>query len=354
MTLSDNIKATLPLVEEFQRDGHDLRKVGSRFVTKCPFHRERTPSCCVSPNKGRFHCFGCGVDGSVIDYHVLKRGITPAEAIAELALRIRISPASPDESNRNQPAKPKVPDAPRGPRALPKLPDLHKGDATELATLAEVRRLSLEALRLASSRGLLYFCKLNDGPEAVRAWILTDRTRKNAQTRRLDGERWRHAWDADAKQWAPVEVEKRNKVRGFVGNQARWPVGIEEAQRFNSIALLEGVDLIAAFHFLIAEAREDAVGPVAMLGASNRIPNDVLNLFAGKRVRMFPHADAAGLRAAANWEAQLRPVVESIDAFDFAGLLQTGGKPVLDLNDLTNVDCDCLEAEPAVLSMMNF
>jgi hypothetical protein len=214
--------------------------------------------------------------------------------------------------------------------------------------------VSVDALKLASVRGFLWFCDMDDGPDSIRAWIITDRTRRNAQARRLDGERWRHSWESDVKQWIPVECERRRKVRGFSGNQASWPVGLEEAQRFDSIAILEGIDLLAAFHFLIAENREDAVAPVAILGASNRIPKDALNLFAGKRVRIFPHADDAGLRAAANWEAQLRPVVAHIDAFDFTGLLQAGGKPVLDFNDLTNVDCDCLEAEPAVLSILNF
>ena len=350
---SEDIKAALPIVDEFRRDGHELRRLGAQFVTLCPWHQEKT--CYVSPGKGRFHCFGCGEDGTVIDYHALKRGITPAEAIAELALRLRIS-ASTDNNGSEHPLKVKQPVSQNRPRALPKLPELHKGSAREFARLAEGRRLSVEALRLASSRGLLWFCHLKDGPEAVRAWILTDRTRKNAQARRLDGERWRHAWDVDAKQWVPVEPEKRNKVRGFTGNQASWPVGIEEAQSFDSIAILEGVDLLAAFHFLLAESREAAVAPVAVLGAGNRIPDDVLALFAGKRVRIFPHVDAnhAGLRAAANWEAQLRPIVANIDAFDLTGFTMMDGGRVKDLNDLTSIDPDCLESEPDLRSLMTF
>jgi hypothetical protein len=355
MMLSEEIKAALPIVDEFRRDGHELRKLGAQFVTSCPWHQEKTPSCYVSPGKGRFHCFGCGEDGTVIDYHALKRGITPAEAIAELALRLRI-PASADNNGSEHPAKVKQPVSQNRPRALPKLPELHNGTSTEFARLAECRRVSVEALQLASSRGLLWFCDMTDGPDIVRAWIITDRTRKNAQGRRLDGERWHHAWDADAKRWVPVEPERRRKVRGFTGNQASWTVGIEEAQRFDSIAILEGVDLLAAFHFLIAEGRENAVGPVAILGASNRIPVDVLTFFAGKRVRMFPHIDTnrAGLRAAANWEAQLLPIVKRIDAFDFTGLVQNTGQPVKDLTDLTSVSYDCMEAERAVLSIMNF
>ena len=349
--LTDDIKAALSLTDEFRLNGHDLRKVGSRFVCICPFHDERTPSCYVTT--GRFHCFGCARGGSIIDFHALSRGITAADAIAELALRLRI-PATTATNGSNQPAKPKLSDAPRSPRALPKLPELHKGSARDLAQLAEGRRLSVEALHLASSRGLLWFGHLNDGPETVAAWVITDRTRRNAQARRLDSARWLHVWDADAKQWLQVEPEKRNKVRGFVGNQASWPVGLEEAQPFDNIAILEGVDLLAAFHFLIAEGREDAVAPVAMLGASNRVPKDAMRLFACKRVRLFPHADTAGLRAAANWEAQLRPVAANIDAFDLTGLGMTCGSAVKDLNDLTSVAPDCFESEPELRSLMTF
>jgi hypothetical protein len=308
----------------------------------------------VIPDAGRFHCFGCGANGSVIDFHALKRGITPGEAITELAARLRI----PLENNRANgvvgPAKPQLHDVSKHRRPLPKLPKLQKGRAMELTRLADCRRLSVDAVKLANARGLLWFCDMMDGRDSVRAWVITDRTRRNVQARRLDGQRWHHSWDADSKQWMPVELDRQRKVRGFIGNQASWPVGIEEAQRFQSIAILEGVDLLAAFHFLISEGREDAVGPVAILGASNKIPIDVLKLFAGKRIRLFPHSDDAGLRAAANWEAQLLPLVARVEAFDFGGLLQCGGEPVKDLNDLTNVDYDCMEAGRAVLSIMNF
>jgi hypothetical protein len=352
MTLSERIKASLPLADEFQRDGYHLRRVGSQFVSLCPFHTERTPSCYVNPATGRFHCFGCGENGSVIDYAALKRGITSAEAIAELAARFHHNtPLCSDKNSGSESAKP---NAPSGARHLPKLPLLRKGSPSEVEQLAKLRRLSVEALQLASSRGLLWFCRLTDGPEKVAAWLITDRTRRNAQARRLDGERWHYTWDADARQWIPVEPDRQRKVRGFAGNQASWPVGIEEAKRFASIAILEGVDLLAAFHFLIAEDREGAVAPVAMLGAGTRIPNDALPLLAGKRVRIFPHVDDAGLRAAARWEAQLRPVVAHVNAWDFTGLTMLDGSPIQDLNDLASLDPDCFESEPELRVMMTF
>jgi hypothetical protein len=194
MTLSEDIKAALRIEDEFRRDGHELRKVGVQFVTLCPWHSEKTPSCYISSHKGRFHCFGCGVDGTVIDYTALKRGITPTDAIKELAARM--SRGSADSNGRSQSAKPKPPGAPYSPtpRALPKLPLLYNGGTRDLVNLALLRKISVEALRLATSGGLLWFCDLKDGPELVRAWVITDHTRRNAQGRRLDGEHWRHVW----------------------------------------------------------------------------------------------------------------------------------------------------------------
>jgi hypothetical protein len=164
MTLTERIKTEVPLIDEFRRDGHELGKAGSRFVCLCPFHSERTPSCYLSPDTGRWHCFGCGESGTVIDYHAKKRGIAPADAIKDLAARLSDNA---DNAGTNgydrctrpkpQPKRPRVPDRPR---ALPKLPELHKGSARDFACLAEVRNLSVEALQLASSRGLLRFCDL--------------------------------------------------------------------------------------------------------------------------------------------------------------------------------------------------
>ena len=43
----------------------NLDRKGNRFWACCPFHHEKTPSFCVSPEMQRYKCFGCGESGDV-------------------------------------------------------------------------------------------------------------------------------------------------------------------------------------------------------------------------------------------------------------------------------------------------
>jgi len=46
----------------------NLEKSGSYFRGLCPFHSDNDPSFYVHPNKGFFHCFGCGESGDIIAF----------------------------------------------------------------------------------------------------------------------------------------------------------------------------------------------------------------------------------------------------------------------------------------------
>lgn len=50
----------------------------------CPFHTESRASFGVTPDTGRFKCFGCGESGDHIDYLERRGGLSTGEAIAEL------------------------------------------------------------------------------------------------------------------------------------------------------------------------------------------------------------------------------------------------------------------------------
>ena len=67
-----------------------LKRSGSNYRSLCPFHSEKTPSFMVSPSKGIFKCFGCGVGGNVISFVRKIEGITFYDAIKKLAKRANI------------------------------------------------------------------------------------------------------------------------------------------------------------------------------------------------------------------------------------------------------------------------
>ncbi len=45
-----------------------LKKKGRNYIGLCPFHKEKTPSFSVSPDKQIFHCFGCNTGGNVFTF----------------------------------------------------------------------------------------------------------------------------------------------------------------------------------------------------------------------------------------------------------------------------------------------
>jgi DNA primase len=64
-----------------------LKKSGSSFKGLCPFHDENTPSFYVTPSKGIFKCFGCGVGGNVISFLMEIEGWNFPEVVRQLAER---------------------------------------------------------------------------------------------------------------------------------------------------------------------------------------------------------------------------------------------------------------------------
>lgn len=203
------------------------------------------------------------------------------------------------------------------------------------STLAMLRGLSVEGVKLAAERGLLRF-----GTYRVRlAWFVLDASGRVAQARRLDGQPWAQG----VKAWT------------LPGSQAAWPVGIREARAFANIALCEGgPDLLAACAFMFAEGRECEIAPVAMLGGCARIHADALPLFAGKRVRMFPHVDATGESAANRWAEQLAGAGASVDAFSLDGLRRADGGTVKDLCDLAAIHAEDFEANQCLRELFDY
>ncbi len=69
----------------------ELKRVGNNYAARCPFHPDDTPSFYVSPSKGIFKCFGCGVGGDAIKFVSMYENIDYWEAVEKLAKRYGIS-----------------------------------------------------------------------------------------------------------------------------------------------------------------------------------------------------------------------------------------------------------------------
>src|SRR6266498_2264255 len=67
-----------------------LKRAGANFVALCPFHKEKTPSFNVHPQRQIFHCFGCHKGGDVFTFVQEYENIGFSEAVQRLAERARI------------------------------------------------------------------------------------------------------------------------------------------------------------------------------------------------------------------------------------------------------------------------
>lgn len=67
-------------------DSHvPLKKTGSNYVARCPFHNEKSPSFSVNRVKQFYHCFGCGAGGNAINFVMDFNHLNFVEAIEDLA-----------------------------------------------------------------------------------------------------------------------------------------------------------------------------------------------------------------------------------------------------------------------------
>ena len=67
-----------------------LKRAGANFVALCPFHKEKTPSFNVNPQKQIFHCFGCHKGGDVFAFVKEYENIDFPDAVRRLAERAQI------------------------------------------------------------------------------------------------------------------------------------------------------------------------------------------------------------------------------------------------------------------------
>src|SRR5579859_779899 len=80
------IKARLDLVDVVSQRV-TLKRAGSTYKGLCPFHSEKTPSFIVFPDKGNYHCFGCGANGDLFSFVMKTENFAFLEALRSLASR---------------------------------------------------------------------------------------------------------------------------------------------------------------------------------------------------------------------------------------------------------------------------
>lgn len=72
----------------------ELTKKGSEYVALCPFHKEKTPSFTVVPDKGMYYCHGCGAGGDAVDFVEQFEGVGFREAVQRITGNLPLGEAA--------------------------------------------------------------------------------------------------------------------------------------------------------------------------------------------------------------------------------------------------------------------
>lgn len=84
--LINEVRNSVDLVDIASSYVH-LKRSGGGYVGCCPFHKEKTPSFHINPDKQLYHCFGCGAGGSVFQFIMAAEGMDFHDAMKYLAER---------------------------------------------------------------------------------------------------------------------------------------------------------------------------------------------------------------------------------------------------------------------------
>ena len=96
-------KQRIDIVDVIQGAGVELYQRGVHYWGCCPFHGDKTPSFVVNPDRQRFHCFGCGESGDVIDFIRKINACSFPDALKHLDIERRpMTPQAIDEARQQK------------------------------------------------------------------------------------------------------------------------------------------------------------------------------------------------------------------------------------------------------------
>ena len=104
MSVTDEIKSRIDIVNYVQRHVPALKKAGRNHKACCPFHNEKTPSFVVNPERQSWHCFGaCAEGGDLFTFAQKLHGWDFKEALRELANEagVQLEPQTPEQRTRS-------------------------------------------------------------------------------------------------------------------------------------------------------------------------------------------------------------------------------------------------------------
>ncbi len=83
-----------------------LKKAGKNYSALCPFHKEKTPSFSVSPDKQFYYCFGCGAGGNALGFVMDHDQLDFPQAVEDLAKRAGMEVPHEDSGRKHKPRQP--------------------------------------------------------------------------------------------------------------------------------------------------------------------------------------------------------------------------------------------------------
>lgn len=101
MSLIARVKERLDILEVVG-SRVQLKRRGKSWVGLCPFHDEKTPSFSVTPQDGRYYCYGCHAKGDAIQFLADIDGKTVSEVLRELSGDMGISVHNSPENDRQR------------------------------------------------------------------------------------------------------------------------------------------------------------------------------------------------------------------------------------------------------------